>query len=434
MARRPGLVELLTPAPTYSDAERLVYPKLAPAIDEFYEDEFDALEESEKQVDENGERLDPTPLTYRHLAMIAMKLQQVKNNEARLFWGRSFTGLSAKLYGQPDGEEALGLAREDAEALHSLSSIRQHIGHSAVASTLRLYEQLHTASANAPSVTHEDDAQVHAATRQYLEHKFRHVYQEMDDLDDTDILSPKDTYRYFERMLTRLQDDDSRWSNWNIVPKDTAQMAVLPSAEEIRIGTSMSSLTAKHAKGLFTHEVIWHGGRAVNGRAYGKRMATGLPGYRKIEEGGGVFIEGAIEDEMPARIRDRYIDIALAQGLSALEPIGRHELFDIAYGRMILRRSSENLPPEDDLVRRSCWQHVNRIYLGTPGDKANSGVFTRNVFYYEGYRGYAYHVKQYPVQYLPQVLQFDMSAKINPLEATQRRYLHDQITGRGHGS
>jgi len=426
MPARPNSLNLIAPPPEQMAAERFSYPRLAQAVVTHYQDEYEQLDEL-VLADYQSEK--PTvKWAERHLALIALKLQQAESYNDQVWWSQAFTDVSVRLYGRPDEAMVAKIASDDLEVFEQTCTQQPRLSSESTQAVLALYGKIAEQTSDAAKIEYSGDDVLLGAIDEYIVERYGAAFSKLDEYDDATIIDAAIIRSECEHLLQALVRIDEGWSEWRAVMSESAQLSVMPVKAEVRVGKNLPPLPVRRVKSLFRHEVLWHAQRAVNGKKYSRRLATGLAGHRKNEEGGGGLFEASLEKAMPYRFGDRYVDIGLALGLHDQPPMSRPELFELVYGRTQLRRAQDGSPEDDDMVRNIAWQHVNRIYRGTLGNEV-VGVFTRDIFYPEGYREMAYQFKQYPPIYLPYVIDFALSGKINFSEATQRRYLSDHKAG-----
>jgi hypothetical protein len=152
-------------------------------------------------------------------------------------------------------------------------------------------------------------------------------------------------------------------------------------------------------------------------------LAEGLPDYLEAEEGLGVLAEAALGDGIPSKIKDRYLDIALAMGNYRRRAVNREQLFNVCYVRAVLRSLDRGFDLDLDDLENQVWQHVNRIYRGSLGDKYVA-VFTKDIAYYQGFIKMAKYLKVEAKQgRLTSSLDLALSAKFDPTSANDVRYV-----------
>lgn len=417
---KPPLLQTIMPPFDQLGESTLRYPDLKSIVGEYYRDEYRSLRRYDVL---DLLKADDTVL-QKYIPAIALKIQEAGTRDEQLLWTRRFTKLSIRLFGQPDFQEAAKLAAAELLVLEKIC--KQHTITTQAAPVLDAYRAFLSQSGAAQnSNTQSDNHTLLARLRNHLEDRYSSIYAVFDERPMDAILDANEVRAYFTQMIGRLCTFDAAWGQWKVVANETTQMAVAPQRQELYVGAYLPPLSVRRAKSLFTHEVLVHAQRSVRGAAYGYRLAYGLPGYVSAEEGLGVLMEGAIEGQMPYRVGDRYIDIAMALGVSGQAPMTRQQLFDIVYARTLLRRLNEGAPVDEDLARLASWQHVNRIYRGTLGNDI-VGVFTKDIVYYRGYKEMARYLSQYEERDLRHAVDFVLSGKMNPTDLAHRFYIHDR--------
>ena len=418
----PAVYKLLSPPIQNMDADTLTYPNLAAAVHEYFAEEYAGLEALYATYESSEKGVATAAVSQKQLAAIALKIVEAPTTAEKQKWSGLFTEISSALFGEPELTEVVWLASRDREIFGQFLSHRSERIRFAASTVIDAYEQF-LMGTEPPANGHDDEA-ILLNVAGYYKQKFADVYDVMDAYDDKEILEVTTVRHIYAEMLQKLTQLDASWRSWKISAADTAQMGVSPSKQIIQIGTFLPPLPALRVKSLFTHEVLFHAYRSVNGRKYNKPLAYGLPGYMTTEEGCASLVEGAIEGHMPYRIGDRYIDIAMALGTTGQSPMSRPKLFPIVYARTLLRKIMEGAPTDDAVLQPACWQHVNRLYRGTLGNEI-VGVYTKDCIYYKGYQQMVRYLKQYPAKLQTDALDFVLSGKINPQSLAHRRYLHE---------
>jgi hypothetical protein len=174
------------------------------------------------------------------------------------------------------------------------------------------------------------------------------------------------------------------WKKWCVAWHESGTLSVDVISKKINVGRYRAPIRGQDIKGLFAHEVLIHAQRSLKGEKIDENLALGLPGYVEAEEGFGVLVESAINGHVSPKVKDRYIDVALALGISGKKPMNRRELFAIAYSREVIRNLADDRVFDVELLKKTIWVHVNRLYRGTLGNNY-IGVFTKDIAYYKGF-------------------------------------------------
>lgn len=221
---------------------------------------------------------------------------------------------------------------------------------------------------------------------EYLNTKYAAVFDALDIDSSTESIDPNGIADRFEAALAVLADQyDPDWGNWKIERNsEKDSLSVVAETQTIIVGMKRASVQPQQLKALFSHEILVHGLRAVNGRKLSESLGTGLPGYLDAEEGLGVFIEYAISGKISEKIIDRYVDIAYALGQIDGKEYSRQELIDHAMNRAIARNDKAEDKKTVEDIEKEVYAHVNRIYRGSLGDES-IGIFTKDISYHKGF-------------------------------------------------
>ena len=407
-------LNVLRPPLDVPDIAVFSYPDLEATVEGALSDKFAMLDEVFERYDADDEDAVDLRLSHEYLIMAALKLQQADTDEEKELWSKRYTELSIQTFGAPDLDEVGELVRLELRAFRELASKPHKLTNSDVDNLLERYESLGDASSNKIHQAHFEELLIRV--KKYLSSRYA---QALDNVSDSQsIYTYEHLLKAYERAL-----DNLGWEGWSVTSNQTAQMSVSAAKKTVYIGKNIPQISGKRAKALFAHEVLTHAKRAYEGFKLDRYLGLGLPGYLTSEEGLAVLIEAAFDDGLPHRVIDRYIDIALALGMGSDPPMTRFELFDIALTRTKLRLGLRYQPQDEELLRRLTWQHVNRLYKGTLGNEY-VGVFTRDVSYYAGFIRMARYLDRYGVSELPEVLEFCLSGKFDPTNASHRLYVH----------
>jgi len=424
MTARPPLLQAIVPPFSQFSAQTFDYPKLEKTVKEFYGKQYQEL--TDKHALFSIESADHASLVD-YFPAVSLKIQQAKTTSEQKLWSALFTQLSVAVFGAPQLERAVQVAKKDLVVFSRIIDTHPELPADRIQPVIETYRAFIERNDDGNSTESDwSDAGLLAQLKAYLYTKYDAVYKQIDrHYEEDDSMNVAQIVESYERMLDVLRTFSDDWSGWRVVLSEGAQMAVSPGARKIKIGSRMPNLPARRAKSLFTHEVLVHAQRAVRGLAYDRRLGYGLPGYLTAEEGLGVLMEAAIAGKMPYRAGDRYVDIMLALGSPGMPALNRHELLPIVHGRTLLRNAKEAIRTTEAQLKDMTQQHVVRIYRGTLGNEI-IGVFTKDVVYYEGYHLMTDYLKRYQHRDLRRAVDFVLSSKINPDDPLHRSYVHDQ--------
>ncbi|MEP6710434.1 MAG: tyrosine/phenylalanine carboxypeptidase domain-containing protein [Candidatus Saccharibacteria bacterium] len=187
-----------------------------------------------------------------------------------------------------------------------------------------------------------------------------------------------------------------------------------------------ASVQPQQLKALFSHEVLVHGLRGVNGQKVSKELGTGLPGYLDAEEGFGVFVEFAISGQISEKNIDRYVDVAYALGQIDGKEHTRQELLDHAMHRALERNNQAEIKKSKEDLEKEVYAHVNRIYRGSLGNE-HIGIFTQDISYHKGFIDMAHYVNDQIDQgkTVEEIFTFLSSGKFDPTNPKHLAYIDE---------
>ena len=357
-AEKPTIpkVFMLGPIKPATDSVRsgtLTYRDLDPAVskhkpyeyarmDEFWDAEPDSLEEQEKA----------SQLATQYILMGSQALINAGTEDNRALWSRRYTNATVELYGTPDTDMARKLFM-DYEAGKEINQ--------------PFYEAAKQVG-------------------EYLNNKYSDVYAALDLDNASDSVNMISVADRFEAAVSVLKASyDETWGEWGVERNEESDtLSVFAIDKVIIIGMQRASISPTQLKGLFSHEVLVHGLRSVNGSKRSQELATGLPGYLDAEEGLGVFVEYAVTGKISDKIVDRYTDVAYALGVIDGKEHTRQELIEYAMIRAVKRNDASSIPKSSEDIEKEVYAHVNRIYRGSLGNK-HIGIFTKDIAYYNGF-------------------------------------------------
>lgn len=372
----------------------LSYPNLGKAVlkhvpyesmrwQEFIDAKKDSIDEAKKAE----------ALAKQYLLHTAHELTNAETPESKELWTSRFTEASIELHGQPDPEIAKGLLLQQQREFENLIG-NPNVSQSQLQWLLKKYDELGVQESTELKNTNEVIEKAAKTITDVLRTRFSSAIEVFEEGEGDDKINPEEIASLFNQALDILKEEDEVWQEWEVELTDDSNLSRMK--QKIKIGKNRLPATRKELAGLFAHEVLIHGLRAVNGKKLSDELRTGLPGYLAAEEGIALLAEYGLNGDMPPKLIDRYVDIALALGQITDEPIARKNLFVFASARNIIRmqasRTQEDIATDSDgtkqqnqaqAVQTQALQHINRIYRGSLGNEY-IGVFTKDAEYYEG--------------------------------------------------
>lgn len=329
-----------------------------------------------------------------HIASIlnaSYRLQKSLTPIDKYVWSKVFTSSSVRLFGRPSKREIAKLARAELSILENMSN---SIGHNEFTEpVLTVYKSLVGDKVSKTDLSHQTYPFLMQDIRTYFETEYQEVFACFDNYPSTHNFAPTDIVNVFSDALEMLAKTDKSWAKWKIELDDSAHLSVNVDQKLVIVGAYRAVIDHQHIKGLFAHEVLVHAQRALNGAKISKKLASGMTDYLVAEEGFGVLVESSINSEIPEKIIDRYIDIALALGSRWRPGISREEMYNFCYKRSVIRSVARGEDIDLDGLEKTTWEHVNRIYRGSLGNKY-IGVFTKDIAYYKGFKKLAKHFEK----------------------------------------
>ncbi len=423
------VLDAIKPDPLRADGPELEYLNLDAAVAKHRPFEYQRINRVWEQTDPLRLEAAGREAANQYLLMTAQRLQEVPGGERAELWSQRFTEASVELFGAPKAEIVAPLLAEqflelDAHQTNvNIDKASLDFVQSQCANALR------SASAEAVPENVEKAEQIREAAGkigEFIMTRFAEAMAEFEGDDDQELTAPEIADR-FERALAILIKNDSAWEGWAIERTDDAKLHVEAIDSLVKVGVNRSPSILKEVRGLFGHEVLLHGLRAVNARRIGDDMAAkGLPGYIDGEEGAGTFFEYAITGQIPSKNIDRYVDVSLALGTLNGKPMTRAELYDFVYARALVREQAAKGRSDVDTERIAAkvQEHVNRIYRGSRGDE-HIGVFTKDIAYHKGFC----EVADFVVHYLSEgfsaedIFDFLVSGKFDPNNSEHIKYM-----------
>lgn len=412
-----SFLHAITPDVSDADASQLSYPNLQHVIDTYYPHELEHVDELfEGEEIASDDENDDIKLSHECLLLIAQRLQQAKTPKDKQLWSARYTKASIELFGRPSAKEVSWLA---ANELKKFDDMVRAMGEyrSFVEPIIEEYQLLTKLKPTRLTITLEERFQpALCQTRDHFLACYQSLLSLFEDYQDAATLNVEQIKELFGRALRQLQQQDSYWNEWRVVWVDSATLSVSSYEQTINVGRYRAPVPLEEIRGLFAHEVLVHAQRAVNGTKLHKELAYGLPGYLDAEEGLGVLVESAVNGVVPDKVKDRYLDIAMALGHKYRTPMSRPELFAVAFSRLVARaaaRGDQDINLEQ--LRQVAWAHVNRIYRGTLGNDYVA-VFTKDVAYFNGLKKIAGHIEKRLKQNMPiqKQLSYMLAGKFDP--------------------
>lgn len=416
------ILRAITPSYGAIDAEELNYPYLLASINNYNIPSF---------LKRTGFELMPESLDFRtpavredmrvaHLLSAAYRLQRAWSPAEKLFWSAQFTKTSVQLFGRPLSGETAKLAHDELNDFMRIAE--DYPDHQEFfAPVLESYASLCTRKTYASGSIDTRYQDLMSEIRQFMNAQYHDVFHCFDSYGLHTLLTPEDLQNLFARGIEVLSETDSHWSSWRVVQDKGAKLCVEPGQRKIIIGRHRRPISVSEARGLFAHEVLIHACRAKEGKKQSKDLEMGLPDYMAAEEGLGVLIESSINGGIADKVKDRYIDIALALGGKLRRPFSRSEMYNFCFVRSIMRGLDRDEESDVDEVEAATWEHVNRIYRGSLGNHY-VGVFTKDVTYYKGLIKIANYLERHRAKKgLPELMQYVMQGKFDPTNTTHRQ-------------
>lgn len=412
----------IRPALRSHRATELEYPHLKAIIHRHYAEEYGHIDSLWSQIGGATESA-----KHDYLLLIAQKLQDSVGSTDKQLWSRRYTEVSVSIYGKPENNTVGDLAQSEF-GFFERSYVKEPVVFKFLIPLLERYAGLATNASPQTQSLELSYTNMLKALNDYVQERYGDVLGLFDGWHRT-MMPLEQVSKRFEAALDMLALSDVEWRNWKVVLTDNSGLMVNPNRREIEIGGSLLALPTARIKGLFAHEVLTHAQRSVNGGRYSEQLAVGLDGCVSAEEGLGILMETAVNGAVPHRIRDRYIDTALALGGYGGRAVTRPELYNLAYARARARRliAGEDVDPE--LLRKITWTHVNRIYRGTLGNDF-IGVFTKDISYYKGFyamANYVLHRTDWGAS-IAEVLEYLMSGKFDPTDPYHAREIKGHLS------
>lgn len=432
MSEIPSVLILtpITPTVESARADQLEYQKLLPAVQKYAVDErgrqakfWDSEQDSLEEEDAARQ------LAAQYLLMTSVKLtQDAALPASKQLWSDRYTRATSELWGIPE----TSLAKEliGAQAAQLLDSSRaKGVDHELVNHMSELLDRFGI-NIEVSETAKPEFAEVAGQIGNALKNKYAHAFQALDLDNAPKRINPESIAdRLQKAKLILARDYDNDWNEWTIVrDNDKDQLSIIPQDKQIIVGMNRADASPQELEGLFSHEILVHVIRSLNGYKKSYELATGLPGYLDNEEGLGVFFQYATTGEVPPLNIDRYVDIALALGQIDGIPKSRHELIDFVMTRALIRneQASSHLRKSDADIQKAVFAHVNRIYRGTLGNEY-IGVFTKDILYHKGFIDMGrYITAELKAGKSPELLiEFLQQGKFDPTKSKHLEYLQE---------
>jgi len=365
-------------------AERLTYPSLEAVAQDARQIECDLLDEFWAAVP--GSLEEEKLARYAAVGYLVLTAYQLRNvaPASQPLISKRFTQSSVELYGAPKPDDVGKLM------LGQYGNFRQYVDNPTVDQT-RLQDVLATLDEALGGIIATVEADVndyHEVAEQMktaLNERYGDVLELFDSFEqDATELDLESVRSLFQEGISRLAASDPDWQEWTVEITNGEGMSTISKGKKVKIG-NRGNYRPERLKALFTHEVLVHGLRSVNGYKTGDAfLGKGLPGNLDAEEGVGIFMEYAITGVVPNKIVDRYIDISLALGQTRLPALNRTQLHDFHANRQIVRAQATGRTPDIAGIERTAWNHADRVYRGSLGNEI-IGVNTKDIAYYQGF-------------------------------------------------
>lgn len=339
-------------------------------------------------ADPAGQLAAAQKLAEYELIETAAALQRAQTIAMQHTLSAQFTNASINLFGAPDATAATYLLEQLLTELCVLQT-NYNVNAQALDNLLQTYDEILRHS-NAPYeyALPFDESQADQAAKAFGDflHQQYPFSLSVFEGNPHQLVDAAGIVELFECALSQLQERrDESWKQWRVLVADDSCLSVNPLTKRLVIGSRRARAELGELKGLFGHEVLVHALRANNGQHLSHEFQQGLPGYIDAEEGFACFVEHALSGKPPAKMYDRYLDVALALGTIDGSPRGRHELYELVYTRGMVRAQAAGRVEHPSIIRQESWAHVNRIFRGTLGNDV-VGVFTKDIAYYQGYQ------------------------------------------------
>lgn len=386
----------ITPAYDAVDADTLTYPNLRLALKSQNLPLF--VLHNGGQIWRQKFRVSPAALKedWRSLYLlnVSYRLQKAWTLPEKMFWSAQFTTTSVKLFGRPLSREVRSIAERELEFFEATMRTFE-IDEAFADPVIRSYRSLIPSrkTVSLPPIE-QRYSKVLRILRDHYERVYADCFAVFDDYDPLLPMTPQDIAESFGAALEVLKNQDEAWQKWEVVISNDSKLSVNVHKRKIMVGKRRSACLLNEARALFAHEVLVHAMRGLNGGKISHDLRVGLPDYLAAEEGLGVLVESAVGGKVPDKIKDRYVDIALALGSWNRKPLNRHEMYVFCFTRAVMRNIASGEPLDLDVLEKVTWEQVNRIYRGSLGNRYIA-VFTKDVTYYRGFVDMARYLQKW---------------------------------------
>lgn len=419
MNKRHGthvILKAFAPAQKSARSDRLVYTDLVSSREYFQYPSL--LLEGGTQMLRSWKRFKTSEvheeMQIATLLMAAHRLQSAWMPHAKLFWSAQLTTRSVALFGRPMRKEVSRMALRELESFQGVVANYEN-KMEFFEPALRAYGSLISKRTKPSKAVEQRYRGVLTDVYDYFMATYGDVFSYFDRYSADASVAPVELAKAFTAVLKMLAKYDEGWNAWAVVSNDSAKLSVDVQRSRIVVGRYRAPVAIDELKGLFAHEILIHAHRALRGRRASKKLGAGLPGYLTAEEGLGVLVESAINGKVSDKVKDRYIDISLALGDRMRRPMSRHELFEVCYVREVIRKLAKGGEINLDRIEKEVWEHVNRIYRGSLGDKYIA-VFTKDVAYYKGFVRMARYIKRESAdKSMDQIFEHLLYGKFDPM-------------------
>lgn len=415
MAQKTDIVlEAFAPSPDSYDADELEYQNLRRAFKNYSFPAFFKRSSIKLFQPHTSLTLPELKQDFKVAAIInaSYRLQKSLTPIDKYVWSKVFTRSSVQLFGEPKNKEIAKLASSELAIFEGIAADVQK--NDFAQPLLVAYSTLCSGKRKQTVALQVKYRELMQEIHDIFEKEYSEVFACFDGYPSTQAFAPKDVVVVFDAALKCLEKKDVAWKDWKVVLQNSAHLSVNARRKKIIVGKHRAPVDHACIRGLFAHEVLVHAQRALNGSKISKKLASGTPDYLVAEEGLGVLIEASINGVIPEKIKDRYIDIALALGGPKRPALSREDLFSVCYRRAVLRSIAAQEEADMNALEKASWEHVNRIYRGSLGNNY-VGVFTKDIAYYRGFIKLARHFdKSRKKGMLESQLRFTLQGKFDP--------------------
>jgi hypothetical protein len=292
-----------------------------------------------------------------------------------------FTQASIELYGEPEADESHRILSEQYQEFADLRG-NERVDQQQLElllSTLEMY-QPNRIGTGPESSSHRE---VQRAVKEYLETNFGEALAIFNELPEGQTFNGQEAAELFTKARSILAQQEPDWLNWKETLTDKKSMSTDKKTQTFLIGAN-GQYSTQRLRGLFAHEVLGHGLRALNGAKTGNTLLqTGLPGYLDTEEGIAKLLQVSLTGEEGDKFKDFYLDTALALGTLGLS-LKREEILKLHTLKEKIRQQAAEEVVDPAKFEDDSWRYVNRIYRGSLGNE-HIAVNTKDIAYYKGY-------------------------------------------------